>query len=317
MNTLVFDSHDLEDTEEFLRKHYAPMRIGSADRYSPTHITSVASSVLSVDRLDLGFEMTYDVEPLGRLTLCDVLSGTMEDHTISGWSPPETFGSGESFVLAPHDRPDTGRINRTHFRATLLDPALLDEVATPGPGAAAVRLLDHRPVTSAAGLRLRYAVDHVERQVFGEAATLECPLVVATASRYLAACVLAAYPNTGLAEVTSADRNDARSAVVRRAVEYIETYAGMNISPADIAAAAHITVRGLQYAFRRHLGTTPMAYVRRVRLDRAHRDLLAADPAAGDTVTAIATRWGFLHQGRFADTYRRAYGRTPGRTLRG
>ena len=45
-----------------------------------------------------------------------------------------------------------------------------------------------------------------------------------------------------------------------------------------------------------------MAYLRRVRLDRAHRDLQAANPAV-DTVTAIAVRWGFTHAGRFSVAY--------------
>jgi AraC-like DNA-binding protein len=317
MNTVVFDSLDLEHTEEFLRTHYVPLRIGSTSRRSPTHITSAASSAISVDHLDLGFEMSYDVDPLGKLCLCDVLTGGIEDHAISGWTTPENFGPGESFVLAPHDRPYTGRINRAHYRVTLLSTDLLDQVATPARGADSIRLLDHRPVDATAVKRLRHAVDHVEQHVLGDPAVMDSPLIVATASRYLAACVLATFPNTGLSEVTAADRNGAGSIVVRRAVEYIETYAGMNISPADVAAAAHITVRGLQYAFRKHLDTTPMAYVRRVRLDRAHRELLAGDPAKGDTVTAIATRWGFLHQGRFVATYRRVYGRTPGQTLRG
>jgi AraC-like DNA-binding protein len=53
----------------------------------------------------------------------------------------------------------------------------------------------------------------------------------------------------------------------------------------------------------------------RVRLDHAHRDLLAASPAS-TTVTAIAARWGFASPSRFSDFYRRAYGRLPGHTLR-
>jgi transcriptional regulator GlxA family with amidase domain len=35
-----------------------------------------------------------------------------------------------------------------------------------------------------------------------------------------------------------------------------------------------------------------MAYLRRVRLDHAHHDLIAASPGS-QTVTAIAYRWGF------------------------
>jgi transcriptional regulator GlxA family with amidase domain len=71
----------------------------------------------------------------------------------------------------------------------------------------------------------------------------------------------------------------------------------------------------VQYTFRRHLDTTPLEYLRRVRLDRAHRDLQRADPAV-DTVTAIAGRWGFTHPGRFSIAYKRMFGTAPSRTLR-
>jgi len=104
---------------------------------------------------------------------------------------------------------------------------------------------------------------------------------------------------------------------LRRAVEFIEFNVSYDISTSDIAAALPITPRELLDLFRRHLDTTPMAYLRAVRLAGARRDLLAADPGDGTTVTAAATRWGFAHQGRFGATYRRAYGESPGRTLRG
>ncbi len=88
-----------------------------------------------------------------------------------------------------------------------------------------------------------------------------------------------------------------------------------DIGLSDIAAAINVTPRSVQYTFRRHLGTTPLEYLRRVRLDRAHRDLQAADPAV-DTVMAIAGRWGFSHAGRFSIAYKEAFGTPPSRTLR-
>lgn len=36
----------------------------------------------------------------------------------------------------------------------------------------------------------------------------------------------------------------------------------------------------------------------------------------GDTVGAIALRWGFAKPGRFASAYREAYGQLPSHTLR-
>ena len=97
---------------------------------------------------------------------------------------------------------------------------------------------------------------------------------------------------------------------------FIEEHAEQDITIADIAAAAHVTVRAVQLAFRRHRGATPLEYLRQIRLDHAHRDLVAADPGR-QTVTAIAYRWGFPSSSRFSHYYRQAYGVTPSRTLRG
>ena len=76
-----------------------------------------------------------------------------------------------------------------------------------------------------------------------------------------------------------------------------------------------MSVRTLQEGFQRHLGMSPMACVRVVRLRRAHRDLRSADPSHS-TVALIAHRWGFTHLGRFVAAYKRMYGETPLQTLR-
>jgi transcriptional regulator GlxA family with amidase domain len=69
-------------------------------------------------------------------------------------------------------------------------------------------------------------------------------------------------------------------------------------------------------AFMRHYDTTPTGYLRRVRLERAHRELRDADPSDGTTVAAIARRWGWANSSHFAVVYREAYGRYPRHTLR-
>ncbi|WP_067779286.1 helix-turn-helix transcriptional regulator [Nocardia amikacinitolerans] len=78
---------------------------------------------------------------------------------------------------------------------------------------------------------------------------------------------------------------------------------------------AHVTIRAVQLAFRKHLDTTPMGYLRKVRLAGAHEQLLAASPDDGHTVTGVAAAWGFAHPGRFASSYRQAYGVAPQTTL--
>lgn len=109
---------------------------------------------------------------------------------------------------------------------------------------------------------------------------------------------------------------EAEATVLRRAVRYVELSAHRPIGVTDIAAASGVGPRALQLAFRRYADTTPWSYVRSVRLERAHRDLQAADPRR-DTVLAIALRWGFSNRSRFSAEYRAVYGETPATTLRG
>ena len=105
-------------------------------------------------------------------------------------------------------------------------------------------------------------------------------------------------------------------ATVRRAAAFIDAHAGQPVTVAEIAAAAGVTARALQYAFRRHYDTTPAGYLRQIRLTRAHRQLQAADPATGATVAQIARRWGWASPASFATAYRKQYGMSPRHTLR-
>ena len=103
--------------------------------------------------------------------------------------------------------------------------------------------------------------------------------------------------------------------MLRRALDFIDGNAEYDITIRDIAAAADVTPRAIQYAFREHLQTTPLEYLRRVRLERAHKALVSADPAR-ETVTSIAGRCGFTHPGRFSSAYKAVFGTEPSRTLR-
>ncbi|GGL62752.1 hypothetical protein GCM10010129_02960 [Streptomyces fumigatiscleroticus] len=316
MDTLVFDSCDLDLTEDFLSRAYARMHIGSSTPVgNRARISRQATAGVSVDELDLEFDMSYAVTPLGRICLCAVYDGTIQDHSFG--DVEDAFGPGDVVSFAPPDMPYSGRICRARYNITMLDPGLLTRVAATAPGYVPqpVRLTGHRPHSPAAARHLQAAIGYLRDHVLADPAVADQPLVASTAAQYLAAAVLNTFPNTALADPTGRDRGDAHPATVRRAVAYIEDRADQDIAVAEIAAAAHVTVRALQYAFRQHLGTTPLGYLRRVRLSHAHRELLDADPRGGTTVTEVAARWGFFHPGRFAALYRDAYGRPPRQTL--
>lgn len=103
---------------------------------------------------------------------------------------------------------------------------------------------------------------------------------------------------------------------MRAAVRHIEEHYMQPLTAPTLAEAAHVSERTLYDGFQREFGLTPMAYVRRFRLERVREALIAANPEDGCTVADISLRHGFGHLGRFAASYRERYGESPSETLR-
>jgi AraC-like DNA-binding protein len=106
------------------------------------------------------------------------------------------------------------------------------------------------------------------------------------------------------------------SRIVTEAVDYIDQHLAEAITVDDIAAHVDVSVRTLQSQFARDLDQTPTNVLRDRRLERARSDLADASPGSGVSVTAVATRWGFTHLGRFAVNYKNRYGESPSQTLK-
>jgi AraC-like DNA-binding protein len=116
-------------------------------------------------------------------------------------------------------------------------------------------------------------------------------------------------------EALAAPAVPGRPAAVRDAMDIIEASPHLPLTTSILAMQCHVSVRTLQHGFQRHLGMSPMAYVRVVRLRHAHRDLRSADPTH-NTVAGIAHRWGFTNHSRFAAAHKAMYGQTPLQALR-
>lgn len=71
--------------------------------------------------------------------------------------------------------------------------------------------------------------------------------------------------------------------------------------------------RKLNYCFQDVLGTSPMQYLRAVRLNGVRRALRSGEAAA---VQDAAARWGFFHMGQFSLDYKKQFGELPSATLR-
>lgn len=170
-----------------------------------------------------------------------------------------------------------------------------------------------RAVSPARAAHWGATIAHLRRDVLTSNEVMAGPLTRTAVFRNLVAMLVESFPNPAAARAVVDGR--AAPPTLRRAIRYIEDHAADDIGLADIAAAAGVGARGLQLSFRRHHDVTPLEYLRRVRLDRAHHDLQASTPAEA-TVGGIADRWGFPHHGNFSALYLRTYGCSPSITLR-
>lgn len=154
-------------------------------------------------------------------------------------------------------------------------------------------------------------VAHMLAELRRDPGAFDGPLVRAGLEQMLAATLLQYQPNdlNGQGAAAALPRR------VRRAMDWLDAHAHEPVELADLAAASGCGLSALYAGFREHVGRTPMAYLRDVRLARVHAELRAADPRTCQ-VTDVATRWGFFHFGRFAAAYRERFGELPRETLR-
>lgn len=316
MSTLLLDTDDLGKAEQVLGQTYAAVRI-SGGGSAATHVRISRSRLgpLSIDDAEVPCDISYDADAPGKICLCRVRSGLIEERLPA--RAPNRVGADEIVALGALNLPFSGRVSRARCDVVMVDRTLLDRVAALGDkrGPESVRLTDSQPVSAAAAEQLVRAVDYLRDGVLVESVASGATLIASTAMQYLAACMLAAFPNNALLDPTIEDRRDTTPVLLRRAIAFIEDHADADIGIADIARATYITPRAVQLMFRRHRDCTPMEYLRRVRLHHAHHELLAANRSQ-TTVTQVAARWGFAHTGRFAVYYRQVYGQSPHTTLR-
>src|SRR3981081_3390955 len=91
-----------------------------------------------------------------------------------------------------------------------------------------------------------------------------------------------------------------------RALGWLHNHLCEPIQLEHLAQIGGVRPRTLEMHFKNFLGTTPLGWVRRMRLARARLELLNASPRA--TVTGIALSRGVSEVGRFAGQYRKAFG---------
>jgi AraC-like DNA-binding protein len=228
------------------------------------------------------------------------------------------LAEGLGLVCQPGGGPLVGSwAARTHVLCVRLDPAavnlalaaMLSDVPAQAPVFRPVMDTSRGPGREWAGLVLALSNGAARSRTLLSNPMVAAPLAETLVNGFLLAAGHSHSDDLAIPTVT------ARPAVVRTAIALIEDDPRLPLTVSGLAAHCGVSARTLQNGFRRHVGMSPMAYLRDTRLRRAHEELRATDPAEG-TVAAIAQNWGFGHLGRFAAAYEQKYNQTPGSTLR-
>ncbi|MFF8265557.1 AraC family transcriptional regulator [Streptomyces virginiae] len=311
---VLFRGSDVEELHDLISTRFAPNRMDVLDdfgldgRFECAHEGSVAL-------YELGYGAEFDVTPADPLDFYIVhipLAGdgvvTLDGRQLS--SALSIVGPGQTVSM---------RWNQESVNRILIVPRqVVDQAVSVRLGELPRQLLSFDPV-------LDRKVDVVQAWLglvrqFAEflesGLAVRSPLALAHFEKLLVDGLLDVQPHA-LSEVAAGHGALAMPRALRRARDFCAEHAHEPISAADMARAAGLSVRSLREGFRRHLHTTPLTYLRSVRLGLVRRDLVAvAEGRALDTVTDVALRWGFTHLGRFTGYYRETYGETPSQTLR-
>jgi AraC-like DNA-binding protein len=158
-------------------------------------------------------------------------------------------------------------------------------------------------------LYVRMICDDLRKEV----SDLRRPLVANRLASGLVALLLTSMPNNKQRAIEAASQ-PAAPFFVRRVEQFIEEHARDTIMLADLTGIGGVSTRALQTSFRRFRNTTPMAYLRTIRLELARTELMSAG-RQGSSVAAVANAFGLGHLGRFARDYHMRFGELPSHTL--
>lgn len=98
-----------------------------------------------------------------------------------------------------------------------------------------------------------------------------------------------------------------------RARDFIHTHAREDFRLEHIEKVAGVSRFKLFDGFRKHMGMSPMAYLKKYRLAEVRKQILKG--GHGSSISGLATEWGFGHLGRFSSEYRKLFNETPSATM--
>jgi AraC family transcriptional regulator len=184
------------------------------------------------------------------------------------------------------------------------------------PTVAFARLIDDYNLPAVPGRCIRDSwgvqdelVNQIGLSVLSE---MTCPtaagrMLVETSSLLLAARLAHAYSETGVIRSPIQSRHRLDDGRLRRVLAYVEEHLAEDITVADLANVACLSIFHFTRAFAASMGVPPHRYVSQRRLEAAKALIATGRPSLSE----IAFNCQFSSQSSFTRAFRRATGMTP------
>lgn len=309
---------DLDGAREWMAAICGPhwLKVGAPTRLQFQHAGNVLKSMsTTMGVIEYGTDVTVgirDDQPLNCYSVSLPISGQQElatggslllsDHDTGVVLAPEipqelTIAGNCRKILVAITRPAMRQVLEELLQHPIVQPLVFE----PGMNAAEGR--------QAAWWRM---VKHMLNEMAGAGELYYNSYFAGDLEKALIKGLILSQPNNYSEELSRAAGSKLPHYLVR-AKEFIHGNAKEDLRLEDIEAAAGIARSKLFEGFKEHFGLSPMAYLKKYRLEQVRRTLL--EDRSNRNISSIALDWGFAHLGRFSIEYRKLFDETPSQTL--
>jgi len=316
---VMMDTTDIDQARELLRPAFFPVDITPGGRGSlRIRVKAQQLPLISIGYLDMGGEAVLRASDIPGYQIAIAVSG----HSVTKWPdrhPTTVTVPGSATVFMPgmgvehlwsHNCAQVGiKIAPAEILREL--EMLLDRPVH-GPVEFARRL----DLTTKASRSWLDLVGVLAREAGQDDGLFSHRLAVANLQHLLVEGLLLTQPHN-YTDALNSDGRPASRAVAKQAIDLMRSHPETAWTTAELARETGVSVRALQKAFAKTGEPPPMTYLRQLRLHRVRAELTdASQTRSSVAVTAVASRWGFVHLGRFSQQYRQLFGEAPSQTLR-
>jgi AraC-like DNA-binding protein len=312
-------SSDLAEVQNTVAQKMLPhtIRLLDSSKYLKSNLLSIELGNTSIVYIDYGTDVLLDLGMTENHYIVDIpLRG--KTQIMTGYSEAEI---GQGFIgisqvtrsLKYIQDADCSTFSLKIPRSSL-EQCLMEQ--TGSPLGEPIEFQVKTGIDDGSGQSFLQTMTHICQMLRQENSSLSRPFVASSAERYALTTLLNTIPNNYSDWLTDTAKLSGKVPYyVTQAQDYILRHLDQPITMDDVVATVDISARSLFYAFKKHLGASPMTYARRARLDRARQALLTNDPST-TTVTDVAVKWCFFNHGSFSNLYAKQYGEKPSETLK-